>query len=129
MTLTSDVRASGDRLTVTGLEAVGHHGVLEHERRDGQVFRVDLTLGLDLGAAAATDALSETVDYSRLVSEVRHSIETDPVDLIETLATRVAEVCLTDERVQWTEVTVHKPHAPIEATVSDVAVTIIRSRA
>jgi 7,8-dihydroneopterin aldolase/epimerase/oxygenase len=117
-----------DRLSVTGIEAFGHHGVFDHERRDGQVFRVDLVLGLDTTAAAVSDDLADTVDYGGLVGRVCAAVETDPVDLIETLAQRIAEVCLTDERVQWTEVTVHKPHAPIDATFTDVALTISRRR-
>jgi dihydroneopterin aldolase len=117
-----------DRLSVTGIEAFGHHGVFDHERRDGQVFRVDLVLGLDTTAAAVSDDLADTVDYGGLVGRVRTAVETEPVDLIETLAQRIAEVCLTDERVQWTEVTVHKPHAPIDATFTDVALTISRRR-
>ena len=117
-----------DRLSVLGLEARGHHGVLEHERRDGQVFKVDLTLGLDTRPAADSDRLRDTVDYGTLSTRVKEAIEHDPVDLIETLAQRIAGLCLEDERVAWTTVTVHKPDAPIEATFSDVALTITRSR-
>jgi dihydroneopterin aldolase len=62
------------------------------------------------------------------VAAVKKAVETDPVDLIETLAQRIADVCLADDRVQWTEVTVHKPDAPIDATFTDVALTIFRSR-
>jgi dihydroneopterin aldolase len=117
-----------DRLAVLGVEARGHHGVFEFERRDGQTFRVDLVLGLDTRPAARSDDLRDTVDYGSLVAAVRKAIEHDPVELIETLAQRIAEVCLADERVQWTEVTVHKPDAPIDATFTDVALTIHRSR-
>lgn len=126
---TNDRRADGstDRLAVLGIEAVGHHGVFDFERRDGQVFKVDLTLGLDTRPAARSDDLQDTVDYGSLVAAVKRAIEHDPVDLIETLAERIAEVCLTDRRVEWAEVTVHKPDAPIEATFSDVALTIHRS--
>ena len=120
--------AASDRLSVIGIEAVGHHGVFDFERRDGQVFRVDLTLGVDTRAAARSDDLQDTVDYGNLVAAVKKAIEHDPVDLIETLAQRIADVCLADSRVCWAEVTVHKPHAPIEATFSDVALTIHRSR-
>jgi len=125
----SDAPDAQDRLSVRGIEAVGHHGVFDHERRNGQIFRVDIALGLDTRAAAGSDDLRQTVDYGSLVATVKKAIETDPVDLIETLAQRIATVCLSDERVQWTEVTVHKPDAPIEATFSDVALTILRSRA
>jgi dihydroneopterin aldolase len=117
-----------DRLAVHGIEATGHHGVLAHERRDGQTFRVDLVLGLDTRPAATSDDLSDTVDYGALTTQVKEAVENDPVDLIETLAQRIADLCLADERVQWTEVTVHKPEAPIEAAFSDVALTITRSR-
>ncbi len=117
-----------DRLEIRGIEAWGHHGVLDFERRDGQVFRLDLVLGLDTGPAAASDALSDTVDYGALALAVKNAVENDPVDLIETLAQRVSEVCLTDRRVQWAEVTVHKPDAPIEVPFDDVALTIMRSR-
>lgn len=117
-----------DRLSVVGLEAVGHHGVFDFERRDGQVFRVDLVLGLDTRPAAASDALADTVDYGALSAKVKSAIEHDPVDLIETLAQRIADLCLDDEKVQWAEVTLHKPDAPIEATFSDVRLTIYRSR-
>jgi dihydroneopterin aldolase len=117
-----------DRLAVLGIEAFGHHGVLDFEKRDGQVFKVDLALGLDTRPAARSDDLQDTVDYGSLVAAVKKAIEHDPVDLIETLAERIAEVCLTDTRVEWAEVTVHKPDAPIEATFSDVALTIHRSR-
>lgn len=117
-----------DRLSVTGIEALGYHGVFDFERRDGQLFRVDLVLGLDTRPAARSDDLRDTVDYGSLVVAVRKAIETDPVDLIETLTERIASCCLDDERVQWAEVTVHKPDAPIEGTFSDVTLTIHRSR-
>ncbi|MGN6576912.1 MAG: dihydroneopterin aldolase [Nocardioides sp.] len=121
-------RTGTDRLAVLGIEAFGHHGVLDFERRDGQLFKVDLALGLDTRPAALSDDLQDTVDYGSLVASVKTAIEHDPVDLIEALAERIAGICLADTRVQWAEVTVHKPDAPIEATFSDVALTIHRSR-
>jgi len=85
-------------------------------------------LFLDTREAARSDDLRDTVDYGTLVAKVKQAIESDPVDLIETLAERIVGVCLEDPLVQRTEVTVHKPDAPIEATFSEVALTIIRSR-
>ena len=125
----SETRAGcADRLRVTGIEVLGHHGVLDFERRDGQLFLIDLELGMDTRRAAGTDDLAETVDYGSLVTRVRDAVAHDPVNLIERLAQRIADVCLADHRVQWAEVTVHKPEAPIEATFSDVTLTITRSR-
>ena len=117
-----------DRLAVRGLAVHGHHGVFEFEREDGQEFVVDLVLGLDTGPAAQSDDLRDTVDYGTLVEEVRSAVANDPVDLIETLAQRIADVCLRHPRVEAVEVTVHKPHAPIQVTFQDVALTINRSR-
>lgn len=117
-----------DELAVLGVECFAHHGVLDFERRDGQVFLVDLVLGLDTSAAAASDDLHDTVDYGSLVTQVKACVESDPVDLIETLAQRIASVCLLRDRVEWVRVTLHKPDAPIDATFSDVALTITRKR-
>ena len=72
--------------------------------------------------------MQDTVDYGTLVDEVRSAVANDPVDLIETLAQRIADVCLRHAQVDDVEVTVHKPHAPIQATFEDVALTINRSR-
>jgi 7,8-dihydroneopterin aldolase/epimerase/oxygenase len=115
-----------DELSVTGIECFAHHGVFEHEKREGQVFVVDLVLGLDTRTAAASDDLHDTVDYGSLVAQVKAAVESDPVDLIETVAERISGVCLTDSRVEWARVTIHKPGAPIAATFGDVTLTITR---
>ena len=117
-----------DELAVTGIECFAHHGVFDFERREGQVFVVDLVLGIDTRPAAASDDLVETVNYGTLVADVKAAVERDPVDLIETVAQRITEVCLLDTRVEWARVTLHKPDAPIDATYSDVALTITRTR-
>ncbi|WP_426242748.1 dihydroneopterin aldolase [Nocardioides sp. LHG3406-4] len=116
-----------DELSVLGIECRGHHGVFEFERREGQTFVIDLTLGVDTRPAAVSDGLHDTVDYGSVVAAVKVAVEHDPVDLIETLAQRIADVCLLDARVQWARVTVHKPQAPIDATFRDVALTITRN--
>jgi dihydroneopterin aldolase len=117
-----------DELAVTGIECFAHHGVFDFERREGQVFVVDLVLGIDTRPAAASDDLADTVNYGTLVADVKAAVERDPVDLIETVAQRIADVCLLDTRVEWARVTLHKPDAPIDATYSDVALTITRTR-
>ncbi|CAA9384579.1 MAG: Dihydroneopterin aldolase [uncultured Nocardioidaceae bacterium] len=119
---------STDLISLRGVQAFGHHGVLDAERRDGQTFSVDLDLAVDLRDAAATDDLSHTVDYGRLAAAVHDAVATEPVDLLETLADRLAGLVLTDPLVSWVRVTVHKPQAPLSVPVHDVAVTIERSR-
>ena len=117
-----------DLLALRGIRAVGHHGVLPQERRDGQDFVVDAVLGLDTRAAGRDDDLSQTVDYGRVAQQLVDAITADPVDLIETLAQRLADVCLAQPLVEWVELTVHKPQAPIEVPFDDVTLTIHRSR-
>ncbi len=125
--MTGAVSAS-DRMSITGLRGFAHHGVLPTERRDGQEFVADVTLGLDTRHAAGTDDLSHTVDYSALAGRLSSALTSDPVDLIETLAARLAEVCLAESVVVWAEVTIHKPAAPLQVPVDDVSLTIHRSR-
>ena len=117
-----------DRVTVRGLRIRGHHGVFAREREEGQTFLVDLSLGLDTAPAAAGDDLAKTVHYGVLAEQVAAVVSGEPVDLIETLAQRIADTCLGHEVVEEVEVTVHKPDAPITVPFDDVTVTITRRR-
>lgn len=118
-----------DEIALTGLRAMGYHGVFPEERVEGQLFIVDVVLHLSLAAAASGDDLASTVHYGELADRVVKAVETDPVDLIETVAERVAEIGLSYPIVDEVAVTVHKPSAPIEVPFSDVSVTIRRGRA
>lgn len=118
-----------DTLTITGLRLTGYHGVFEQERRDGQVFIVDLEVTLDTTRAAQTDDVAHTLDYSVLLAEVAKRVTGEPVNLIETLAEDIAQIALHHEEAQAVTVTVHKPDAPVGQLVSDIAVTIRRERA
>jgi len=118
-----------DQLTLTGLRASAFHGVYEHERRTGQVFIVDVTVHLDLSPAADGDDLASTIHYGELAEEIVSAVERDPVDLIETVAERVAQLVLAHDAAQLVDVTVHKPSAPITVPFADVSVTIHRGRA
>ncbi|MFP7761315.1 dihydroneopterin aldolase [Marisediminicola sp. LYQ85] len=117
-----------DSITLTGVRATGRHGVFEHERRDGQEFVVDTTVWLDTAPAASADDLESTVHYGVLAEQVVAEIEADPVDLIETLAERIASRVLEHRAAVSVRVTVHKPSAPITVPFDDVAVTITRPR-
>lgn len=121
-----------DRIALTGLRAFGRHGVFAQERRDGQEFLVDIVLRLDLTAASRSDALADTVDYGALAEIAVKVVGGDPYDLIESVAGRIADEVLADERmagrIESAEVTVHKPGAPIPHRFADVAVTVTRNR-
>lgn len=128
MTGPAGIGRGGDRIELKGLRAKGFHGVLDHERRDGQEFVVDAVLHLDTRQAAASDDLVDTVDYGAIARALAEIVRGDPVSLIERLADRLVERCLADERVRVAQVTVHKPSAPIPEQFSDVAVTVRRRR-
>ena len=113
-------------IRVTGLRVRGFHGVLPAERREGQEFVVDAVLDADV--APAEDDLAETVDYGVVAADIAAVVSGEPVDLIETLAERIASVCLRDPRVRTAEVTVHKPEVPLPVSVAEVSVTLVRGR-
>lgn len=119
-----------DRIELRGLQVFGHHGVFDHERRDGQDFLVDLVVSLDLAPAAASDDLADTLHYGELAQAAAAVVAGPARDLIETVAAEVAQgVLAADARVTAVEVTLHKPSAPVPLTFADVAVVVRRSRA
>lgn len=128
MTNEDDKGMTADRITLTGLRVRGNHGVFDFERRDGQDFVIDVILELDLAPAAESDDVTDTVHYGELAGRLAEIVAGDPVNLIETLAHRLADSCLEDSRVRAATVTVHKPQAPIPHEFADVAVTIRRTR-
>lgn len=117
-----------DRISIAGLRARGFHGVLAEERVTGQDFVVDAQLWLDVAPAAASDDLTLTADYAAIASRLTDIVAGPPVALIETLAERLAAACLANPVVAEAEITVHKPQAPVSANVTDISVTIRRSR-
>ncbi|MGA1828835.1 dihydroneopterin aldolase [Microbacterium sp.] len=116
-----------DEITLTGLRVFGRHGVYEQERRDGQQFVVDTTLYVSTAAAAASDDVAETVHYGEVAARIAQIVGGEPVNLIETLAQRIADAMLAYDGVRMVAVTVHKPGAPIDLEFADVSVTIRRT--
>ncbi|MEU4341165.1 dihydroneopterin aldolase [Nocardia sp. NPDC023852] len=126
--LDSPIRRGADRIELRGLRAYGHHGVFDHERRDGQEFLVDLTVWVDFAVAAASDDLMATVDYGALAERAVRIIQGPPRNLIETVVSEIADDVMTDPRISSVEVVVHKPSAPIPHTFADVRVVTSRHR-
>lgn len=117
-----------DRIRLSGIRATGFHGVYPDERRDGQSFIADVALELSLRDAARSDDVADTVHYGEFAEQVAAILTGDPVDLLETLAQRIADAALAYARVDAVEVTIHKPQAPIAVPFDDVSVTIHRAR-
>ncbi len=117
-----------DTVAVQGIRVRGHHGVHAFETEQGQDFVIDVVLHLDTRPAAASDDLADAVDYGTVASSVAGVVGGERHDLIETVARRVADVCLADERVRLVDVAVHKPQAPLDVVFDDVVVRIRRGR-
>lgn len=118
-----------DRIELTGLECFGYHGVFAEEKRTGQPFIVDITCWLNFAEAAADDDLTKTINYAELAEVAAEVVEGPARDLIETVATDVANAAMRRfEELYAVEVTIHKPNAPIPRTFGDVAVVARRSR-
>ena len=117
-----------DRIALRGLRAHGRHGVYGFERERGQMFSVDAVLELDTTPAAGADDLDRTVNYAELAQRLYAVLSGEPVKLLETLAQRLADVCLAHTLVDAVEITVHKPQAELGVPFDDVTVSIRRQR-
>lgn len=117
-----------DEITLTGLRVFGRHGVFEHERHDGQIFVIDATLYVSIAAAAASDDVADTIHYGEVAERIAAIVGGEPLNLIETLAQRIAYELLRDHAARLVSVTVHKPDAPIDLPFTDVSVTIRRAQ-
>ncbi|MBB2900819.1 dihydroneopterin aldolase [Kineococcus radiotolerans] len=118
-----------DRIVLRGVRAVGHHGVLDAERAQGQPFALDVALHLDTREAAAGDDLTATVHYGELAQDLVAVLTGEPVALLETLAGRLAETALArSPRIAAVDVVVHKPQAPIPVLFDDVELVVRRTR-
>jgi dihydroneopterin aldolase len=118
-----------DQVFVSGLALHAYHGVMQHEAKVGQAFKLDLTLDLDLTEASRTDKLAHTVGFDQVVEVASQTFCAKRYRLVEAAAGAVAEAVLARfPQVQAIRVTIHKPHAPIAATFDDVGVSITRSR-
>ncbi len=118
-----------DKIFIRGLRFFAYHGVNPEEKRDGQNFVLDITLWVDLRKPGRTDDLNDTVNYSKVCKTAARVMAETSYDLIERVATRVAQQILADfAPVRQVEVLLQKPQAPIKQDFTDVAVDIVRSR-
>lgn len=113
------------RIELKGLKTYGYHGVAEFERQYGQDFLVDASLWLDATRAAQADDVQHTVHYGLLADAIVADVKSQPVNLLETLVTRLAKLVLEfDPQIHAVDLTVHKPSAPIEHPFEDVSVSL-----
>jgi dihydroneopterin aldolase len=113
------------KIEIRGLRIFGHHGVMEHERKNGQYFIVDAKIWIDSDRASATDDIANTVSYAELAQLISKNVGQNPVNLLETLSQRLADEVLFAASPWATKVkvTVSKPDAPMDLFFDTVAVT------
>lgn len=122
------------KISIRGLKVYAHHGVFDFEKAYGQDFFIDADVWIDGEAAAANDDLAQTVNYGELANALVADAKTNPVDLLETLASRLLALVMAfgggDQTgiVKKAKVTVHKPNAPIDHEFADVSVTVKAKR-
>lgn len=112
------------RIKIQGLKAFGFHGVQESEKQKGQDFLIDIEFSRDVSLAIASDELADTVDYALVSQKVKHLVETENFNLLETLANKIAASVLENETVSAVRISVTKPSPPMEAEVAGVSVTL-----
>ena len=115
-----------DRVLIEGLTFFGYHGVRPEEQRLGQKFRVDLELTLDLARAAASDRVTETVNYEEVCRQVLEVGKGPRCNLVEALAERIAATLLKNFPVQEVLVRVRKTSPPFDGSLTAVGVEIRR---
>jgi 7,8-dihydroneopterin aldolase/epimerase/oxygenase len=115
-----------DTIILSGIRALGCHGVLPEEQSRPQPFEVDVELSVDLGPAGRSDVLSDTIDYDGLTTRIVQIVEAGGLSLLEALATKIASACRSDPRVTSVAVTVKKLRPPVPVHIDHVAVRIER---
>ena len=109
-------------IALKGLGALANHGVYDFERDRNQRFSADIVMWVE--TAGTADDIAATVSYADIADEAMAVLTGAAVDLIETLAETIASRVMSHEGVIGTEVTVHKPDAPIDHPFADVSVTV-----
>jgi dihydroneopterin aldolase len=118
-----------DRIVLSNLRFEATHGVHDWEKTTPQRFEVDVELELDLAPAGGSDDLALTADYGAVARLVASVLEGPSVDLIETLAERIAEGLLAQCRAaEAVVVRVRKPDVNLVVPLDHAAVEIRRTR-
>ena len=120
---------TGDRIILKDLGFYGYHGVFAEEAKLGQRFFIDLELGTDLSAPAATDRLSTGISYAEIYDVVKSAFETRRMKLLEALAQNIVDAIFDAfQGVDWVVIRVRKPEAPIAMVRGEAGIELHRKR-
>ncbi len=117
-----------DCIHLTGIRCYGYTGYLPEEQVLGQWFEVDVSLWLDLSAAAKSDAIEDTLDYRQAIATIKQLVKTAKFALVEKLASAIAEAILQFDRVNQVKIRLTKLAAPIPDFGGNITIELIRSK-
>ncbi|HYF45780.1 MAG TPA: dihydroneopterin aldolase [Acidimicrobiales bacterium] len=120
--------AATDRIELRGLRVLGLVGILPEEHHRPQPIEVDLDVEADLAQAGASDKVEDTIDYSAICAIAERIISAERFDLLETLAHRLVEAVMADERARCVTVAVRKLRPPVPHHLDTCGVRISRTR-
>ena len=115
-----------DTIFLRGLKTECIIGFIDWERQIKQTVVLDLEFPCDCTRAAATDAVADTIDYKGVAKRVLAFVSESQLQLLETLAHRLAMLLLDEFKLEWVRITINKPGAIRHSR--DVGVSIERRR-
>lgn len=104
----------------------GQIGIYKHEIGKTQRVCINVDMAVREGGKSRSDRLDDVVDYGVVADKIRAMVASGHVNLVETLAERIADICLSDPRVDAVRVRVEK--LDIFADAESVGVEIERAR-
>lgn len=111
-----------DIVFIEGLQVQTTIGYYEWEKKIKQLLVFDLQMGTDIRAAANGDELAKTLNYAEVSVLIDEFANANAVDLIETLAERLAEHLINTFALKWLKLKVSKPTAVKEADAVGVII-------
>lgn len=100
-----------DKVFIQGLSIQTTIGFFEWEKQIKQTLVFDIALGWNIQPAAENDELAKTLDYADISVEIERFANANPVDLLETLAERLANHLMLTYHIPWLSMKIHKPNA------------------
>ena len=111
-----------DKVFIKGLSIQTTIGFYQWEKEIKQTLIIDVVMGWDTAKAAANDELEKTLDYAEISEEIARFSNENPVDLIETLAERLAQHLMSHYKIPWLNLKVGKPGAVHNAATVGVEI-------
>jgi len=100
-----------DKVFIEGLRIQTTIGFFAWEKEIKQTLVIDITMGWDTSKAAENDELAKTLDYADISTAIEHFAHKNPVDLLETLAERMADFLMKNYQIPWLALKIAKPGA------------------